>query len=757
MRSTIARLIGLCTILGSTAAVSTSPVLVNQWLPADEAIPATPRLLLARPGTGDFRLLSTYGNLLLADGNAATGLGRAVHEGLGVADIWMDGRMDADGTSTVLWPRGNQCRLFQHDAQLGRVRLTAVAVPEGPQYQTCTALALADDGTAFMREHGRALLHVDAAGVQQPDVPLQLTANIWLDPDALALLAGQPLVAGAVTAKEERLPWLGAFDVTGALLWSHTLTAAGDGYWRARMLTQGDWVDVLFESASNNVLRLLIKRYDAAGNEQDTGFAEAVRPGGLNFIGKFVAGGGSRVVHVRLDGLDRLLYWRAGYSEALALESPSGGPIDDYELADDGSLIVLAGTHLLRYSVSGQAVQSAAIDATLRGRKVRILGDDRVAVAATRVDGSAAVIQFNADLSPGRTDTLIGSPGSVIDTTAQSDQRVYLSTSNSRLIAVDRLGRSLWSWQWPGSSRFQTMVGDESGVWAMGGGRADRFSADGEPLASHSLVGHFHPGLLLRAFAAPDGATWVTGKSDGLGGCTLVKLTVAAVEPRSSVSGTASCSGPVGLDGTRIASSSDGYWLRYSVTGVPLWSVLRLPQETVVRLLPDNSLVLASPSRLRRVAANGNVSWDRSIIEVPDDTSALAASADWIYRIRSDGSLRVEQYRPIDGVPTGDVVVPWIHSEPVSLNRARVFPDGSLSFAVGRKIDETESELTLVSVESDLDVLPTQTWSRGASNIHAIWSEAGSIYSALSATLDGAVVRPVIIRAGEEFLVDGFE
>lgn len=664
--------------------------------------------------------------------------------------------MDADGSSTVLWPFGILCRLFQHDAQLRRVRLTVATAPEGPQYQTCTVLALADDGTAFMRELGRALLHVDAAGVQQPDVPLQLAANIWLDPYALALLADRPLVAGSVTAEDERRPWLGAFDITGTPLWSHTLTAAGDGGWRARMLTYAGAVDVVFY-ADSTPGRLLFRRYDAAGNDLPTGFADLVRPGGLSPIGKFVAGGGSRAVHALIEGLDRLLYWRTGYSEALELAAPRGEPIDDYELADDGSLIVLAGTHLLRYSIAGQVVQSAAIDATLRGRKVRILGDGRVAVAATRVDGGAAVVQFESDLSPARTDTLIGSPGAVIDTTAQSDQRVYLTTSNSRLIAVDRKGRSLWQWQWQAPSRFLTMVGDESGVWAMGGGRADRFSADGESLASHSLVGHFHPGLMVRAFAAPDGAVWVTGKSDGLGGCTLVKLTVAAVEPQSSVSGTASCTGPVGLDGTRIASSTDGYWLRYSVTGFPLWSVLRLPQEAVVRLLPDNSLVLASRARLRRLAADGSVSWERPIVEVPDDTSALAASADWIYRIRSDGSLRVEQYRAIDGEHTGDVVIPWIHTDPVSLNRARVFPDGSLSFAVGRQIGESDNELTFVSIESDLDLVPTQTWSRGATSIHAIWSEAGSIYSALSAALDGAIVRPVIIRAGGEFLVDGFE
>jgi hypothetical protein len=248
------------------------------------------------------------------------------------------------------------------------------------------------------------------------------------------------------------------------------------------------------------------------------------------------------------------------------------------------------------------------------------------------------------------------------------------------------------------------------------------------------------------------------GKQNGLGGCALVKLTVAAVEPQSSVVGADSCTGPVGVDGSRIASSADGNWRRYSVAGVPVWTVPRLPQETVVRLLPDNSLILAGRSHLRRLAADGSVSWDRPIAEDADNSGVVAASPDWIYRIRNDGPLRVEQYRAIDGVPTGEVGMPWVEGDPGSLHRARVDADGSLAFAVGRKIgEEFDQQLTIVSVQSDLDVVPTQTWSRGAFSVHAIWSEAGSTYSALTAPLDGGVMRPLIIRAGGEILVDGFE
>lgn len=711
-----------------------------------------PDTLLTRPGLGEYRIVNASGTLHMARGEWGVAPEVAFPESFfsTSAGPVATGIVAADGSTTVL----SNCRVLRYDSSFRPVFRTGPLQLTSYQDPGCIALAVAASGTTYVRDSGNGVLVIDAAGVQQDTLPLALPAGTDLDAYAMVAAGDVVVIAGSVG---NQVPWIGAANAAGQILWSHVIDTAVSGGWSARLVVEAGQIHALFATSVSGGAHVLLRRFDLDGNEVATGYTDALVPS--NPGTRMIVRGGSTAINTSDQ---RLLLWRTGQSAPTVLAAPDAASIGSFDIAPDGRIFALAAWQLLRFETDGSLGAVVDPQPALFPLQLSVIDSTRIVVSAWLEDGEqVGVAQFDGNLAMQRVHPLVGVPRLALSNFAEGGARRYLvatdfetaaSRANSFLIATDAKGRELWR----RTGDFTRLAADAEGVWATRDRVAVRFGVNGEELGSQDLSAYVQQSQFPRLYAGQAGEVFLDSDlvPGAPGECRVVVVTVAAAQP---LPGQPCGDGrAISLDGELIRSYQ-GALVRTRRDGTLRYSVPINPGESGLGILADGSVLVGGTTTRRLLSADGELRWSLPSSNAPSEVDALFFGSDVVYRVHGAAPVMVSKHRLSDAVLIGETQLGHVGPEPLNIGAGRVDAEGRLLLVGQRRVDTDNWVLTTHVVEPDLSVRAPQVWARGASAVRGVWSDNAAVYAAIGSPLDYRQARPAIIRAGGEIWVHGFE
>lgn len=726
-----------------------SQILINHWPGSDAAPELYPWALLRGTGPDDYRVFANGRSLALAQGRSGSQpASLRAEERMPSGDLAL---MDAQGNSYVLSSRSGRCQLASHDAQL-RPRYVVALQLTTNQDAGCYAMAVAPDGTAYVRDSGDGLLVVDANGEQLADVALQLPPGAGLDARGFALLGDRFILAWSRFEPGVGFHhWIGAYALDGNLLWQQPRPDDVDEVALA-LESQGI---VLVEELASLPISVRVSRFAADGTALPTGFAAAALDSTYLSIEGVQADSTRIAVRAYLGQVDVVLVWRAGFAQALQLTAPADESINDFALAEQGRVYAVSNSHLLRFAANGAGELDVPPPAGVMPRRLLRLNEQQWLVATTQTDLHASVLQLDGNYTLLRSDPITGPARTQVETAAHTAGRTYFSTytpeapAQAMLRALDERGRSLWTK--PGN--FRHLRAGSYGVWAFDNSSATRYQPDGNVSVTLDLQNAYAQPVTVQSFPDLADGLYALG-SAGPQLCRLVHLTAAGLSVLRDIP--ANClnvDAKVTADGA-FNQISAGVLSRLDAHGVPLWSIPALASEYIHSVLPTNGLLLIGSNGLRRISSDGAPLWSAALFP---GANSFVVGSNHVYQIASGAPARVQRLRLSDGVIEGETALPLELGANAYLDDAVVANDGSLASS-WRQLAQFSGEIcSAISVNSSLEPQALQRWTRGCGGRNTVWSHENAVYTLITTKLDGDVARPAVIRAGGELLLSGFE